>query len=146
MLSMKPLVYDAASPSGLSREGKPAGYIHKATGYWYVSRGRRSKARAHKIVMQLVGPPQPSLDHVIDHINQDKTDNRIENLRWATQSQNNLNTGRNTSGFKWVTGCTGNGKFRFARKINGKTIALYRKTAEKAFLAGLAKCLERHWI
>ncbi|MER9176684.1 HNH endonuclease [Mesorhizobium sp. M0955] len=42
----------------------------------------------------------------IDHINGDPSDNRIENLREATQSQNNANQGlkvTNTSGHRGVT-------------------------------------------
>ena len=32
------------------------------------------------------------------------------------------------------------------RKINGKVIATARKNPEAAFIAGLANCLERHWV
>lgn len=40
---------------------------------------------------------------VIDHINRDPMDNRLENLRWATSSQNAANRGpRSKSGFKGV--------------------------------------------
>ena len=41
----------------------------------------------------------------IDHINRDNTDNRIENLRWATHSQNTANRGKfknNSSIYKGV--------------------------------------------
>lgn len=42
---------------------------------------------------------------IIDHVNGDKTDDRIENMRLATASQNSMNQGRNgnnTTGFKGV--------------------------------------------
>lgn len=41
----------------------------------------------------------------VDHINNIRSDNRLENLRWVNQSQNNQNTSMqptNTSGFKGV--------------------------------------------
>ena len=49
---------------------------------------RVNGTRAHNMVMEVYGSPRPPGDYVIDHINEDKTDNRIENLRWITRSHN----------------------------------------------------------
>jgi hypothetical protein len=58
---------------------------------------------AHRVVWATVHGLWP--DAHIDHINGDKADNRLVNLRAATQQQNNRNTGKrkdNASGFKGV--------------------------------------------
>ena len=66
----------------------------------------------------------------IDHINGIKNDNRIENLRLASKSQNNQNTKlrkNNTSGVKGVSWHKQNKKWRVCIRLNGKqkTIGCY---------------------
>lgn len=56
--------------------------------------------RMHHLIL----PSKPGFD--VDHINRDKLDNRRSNLRYATRSMNNYNSGppkTNTSGVKGVS-------------------------------------------
>ena len=71
-------------------------------GYWRV-RVLKREYRAHRVAWLLVYGEWPSKN--LDHINGEKMDNRIENLRLATASENMANTGptkRNTSGYRGV--------------------------------------------
>jgi len=73
----------------------------------------------------------------LDHINQDKSDNRIKNLRVATRSQNRANTPKrsnNKSGYKGVR-ASGN-KFCATIKYQGK--AYHLGTYDDAFTANTA--------
>lgn len=67
---------------------KEAGYIH-GSGYVRVGLQGRSYA-AHRIIYELHYGPIPE-GYEIDHINHDRIDNRIENLRLVTHQQNNCN-------------------------------------------------------
>lgn len=65
----------------------------------------------------------------IDHINRDTSDNRIENLREATRSENSFNKPKracNTSGYKGVTFCKQTNKWRAQLTVNKKRINLGR--------------------
>jgi hypothetical protein len=80
---------------------KPAGSIHK-TGYRHITwRGKVHKA--HRLIFMLhygYLPPE------VDHINGNRADNRIENLRPATRSENQCNRNAlasNTSGYPGVS-------------------------------------------
>lgn len=67
--------------------GKNAG--SKNHGYWQVKIGRE-QCRAHRIIWKIAYGSIPN-DMQIDHINGDGLDNRLENLRLVTNSQNQLN-------------------------------------------------------
>ena len=75
---------------------------------------------------------------VIDHINGDRADNRIQNLRSATQRENMWNRAkstRNTSGLKG-TCLLKNGQFRAQIVVNGRYYSLgQHDTAEAAHQA-----------
>lgn len=72
----------------------------------------------------------------IDHINRIKSDNKIENLRLATTSQNQFNTIKskdNTSGYKGVGWHKSENKWRARISINKKRIDLgHYSSAEEA--------------
>jgi hypothetical protein len=54
--------------------------------------------KKHYLVHRLVAEtfiPNPENKPFIDHINRDRSDNRVENLRWVTAQENQNNTIRN---------------------------------------------------
>ena len=62
-------------------------------GYLQVNLCKDKKSKTHKI-HRLVGIhyiPNPENKICLDHINRDKKDNRVENLRWVTHSENQKN-------------------------------------------------------
>jgi hypothetical protein len=81
----------------------------------------------------------------IDHIDINPLNNRIENLRLATQSQNAINTKtpkNNTTGYKGVLS-TPSGKFQARLGYRGKKLYLgLFKTAEEAAECVRQKSLE----
>jgi hypothetical protein len=81
--------------------GKVAGTV-RPDGYVQLPINKRHFL-AHRICFALANNRWPT--HTIDHINGAKTDNRICNLREATDSQNQVNRKKmrtNTTGFKGV--------------------------------------------
>ena len=65
-------------------------------GYRCVSlhNGNQQTFQIHRLVMLHFGPPQPEDKREVDHIDRDKSNNRIENLRWVNSSENAKNRGK----------------------------------------------------
>lgn len=74
------------------------------------------------------------LPPLVDHINRNKLDNRIENLRPLTPSENARNCGDKHYKYKLPRGVTiQKGKFKAQVKINKKTVSIgLFPTAEEA--------------
>ena len=65
--------------------------IQNDTGYVQVNLNQKSYRKHRLIGLQFLTNPDPINFDVIDHLNHDRTDNRLENLRWCSSSENSQN-------------------------------------------------------
>ena len=110
--------YDPSAPSCLrnkvsrrsARQDMVQGTLGNR-GYWQV-RLLGERFVQHRIIWELHFGPIPE-GMVIDHIDRDKSNNRIENLRCTSQSSNMTNQPqRNSSGYKGVYQNQSSGKYQ----------------------------------
>ena len=133
------------SLKGRWQKGRECG-SEKKSGYWYVYFNGKLTLR-HRIIWMMHNGPIPS-EMVIDHINDIRGDDRIENLQMITGSQNSSKTvlsknissrtKNGSSGFKGVTMDQRNGKWRSRIFSNGKSyeLGVYENLSD----AVLARC------
>lgn len=117
-------------------------YWNRSTGYAYSNKQENKKRiMMHRLIMN-----DPKGKY-IDHINGDKLDNRKENLRICTNSQNLMNRGKsfnNKSGYKGVSKRSDYG-YRAEIRLEGKKYyAGSAKTPEEAARMYDKKCIELH--
>ena len=101
------------------RAGAPAGTIDRF-GYQVITIGRR-RYPAHRIAWTMYYGEMPPSQ--VDHINLDKSDNRIANLRLATPSENQMNTRGRGAHLKGVT-LHKSGKYQAQIKRDGRGVYL----------------------
>lgn len=145
------VTYDAATGEmrwAVTRKGAQIGALVGApTAYGY----RRAticgaRQHVHRLVWLYAYGDWPDRD--IDHINGDKSDNRLSNLRLATRPQNIANSGprpKNKTGFRGVSLCAHTGKWRASITLEGRSRNLGRfGTPEDAARAYDAAALAHH--
>ena len=119
--------------------GKTITYVD-STGYLHVGINNRDY-RAHRLIWKLTQGSDPLC---IDHINGDRNDNRITNLREVTYQQNNYNSmvrKHNMLGIKGVS-MTSNGRYR--ARIRHNNTAQHLGTFDTKEEAHAAYCTAAH--
>lgn len=105
-----------------------------------------SRLLAHRVIWKMWNKTMPDMD--IDHINGNKSDNRIDNLRLATCSENSWNAEKrsdNTSGYKGVSFDKSRGLWAAYINAYGKRKHLGRfRLIEDAHMAYEKASIEMH--
>lgn len=89
------------STIGRVRKGTRVSKTHISRDGYHALRVGTQVRKLHRLIAETF-LENPNKYPVVDHINRDKTDNRLENLRWATKQQNALNSGRSDGDDKGI--------------------------------------------
>jgi len=127
---------------GGMKVGDEAGYLTD-NGYKVVSINKKDY-RVHRVIFMLFNG---SLQGDIDHIDGNRLNNKIENLRQATRSQNLYNTrisNRNTSGVKGVSWDKARNKWDVRIRVKKAQITLGRFESIEEAKAVISKFRQEH--
>ena len=105
--------------------------LDKFTGYEYAKLRNEQKLKHNRIheLVALAFIPNSDNKPVVDNIYNIRIDNRIENLRWATLSENGINStipSNKTSGYKGVSCDKHNNKWEVRIIHEGNQVCLGR--------------------
>ena len=131
----------------VSRPGCRAGDRAGSRGAWgYRVIGGNEQYREHRLVWFYMTGAWPDRD--VDHVNRNRSDNRWENLRLCSASQNAANVGqkaRNTSGLKGVSWDKDRGLWLAQIRIAGKKKNLGRFTDQSEAKAVYDAAAKQQW-
>lgn len=123
---------------GRVRKGDKIFQLNKKQGYVVTSFHDSKMQRVHRLVAEAFIEKKDPNQKFVDHINCVQSDNRVENLRWVTQSQNMMNrkaSRDNKSGYKgvyfntgrWEVSITANGKTYYGGSFESKDDAIKKR-------------------
>ena len=110
------------SKIGKGRFLKPGSYSNGYLKFHLCNKGKVKPYLIHRLVA-LHYIPNPGNKLYVDHINRNPSDNRIENLRWVTRSENMQNQSfkkNNTSGHQYISYHKESKRWVFSKTINNK--------------------------
>lgn len=131
-------------------KGDVAGSNKNAKGYWHVVYNKISY-KAHRVVWKIHNGEIPAGMHV-DHIDRNKSNNCIENLRVVSSTVNKRNSGKysnNKTGITGVRTIIMNGKLYFCATwatINFKRKAAYYNTEKYGYDKAFEMACERRTL
>ena len=133
------LTFDRTTNQLIRNNGKPLAICIDSKGYQYYGmnyNGKQQNIRIHRLIYWMYHP-LTSFDLQIDHIDRNKINNDLSNLRLATYSENNCNKTKkpNTSSkYKNVYWFKRGKKWQTAVKVNYKSsyIGIYDSQREAA--------------
>jgi len=130
------------------KAGDVAGSINKSDGYRYI-RVCGKRYAAHKLAIYYVSGTYPICE--IDHINHNRSDNSLDNLRLATRKENSKNLKLrkdSTTGAVGVSLDKRNGKYKSYICIDSKYVHLgnFASKEEAAYARNAASCMHEFHI
>ena len=124
-LTLKLKSGDTAGSLSSYKDGTPAGSCVSVN---------KQKFRVHRVIWEMFNGSIPK-GMIIDHLDGNPHNNRINNLACKTQRQNTQNSSRNknnTSGITGIRWSEYHGHYVIRRTVNGKRLSRSRKTLEQA--------------
>ena len=100
--------YEISNLGNIKRDGKLLRLNTDMHGYWRIQLckdGKQSNHRLHRL-LAINFIPNPDNKECVDHIDRNRKNNQLSNLRWVTKQENNLNTKdriRNNTGERHIT-------------------------------------------
>jgi hypothetical protein len=128
------LIYPDGKVWSNKRKGRFLKPILGKNGYYKVTlSGDKTKIKnIHRLIAEhYIYNDDPITKIFVDHINRIKTDNRLENLRWVTQTENNNNVGvtiRSLTGIKRISYDKDKDRWRYKNNTKKNNITKYFKS------------------